>query len=85
MLFAVQPGSRNAYSALFRERVVGKTHEAIAARPQPGQVFARVHESRLVEGRQFFRMCEAPGGANSQTRIELLETRAELATTGSRH
>ncbi|HSW15326.1 MAG TPA: pseudouridine synthase, partial [Solimonas sp.] len=47
--------------------------------------------SRIVPGEPFFRMREAEGPANSETHIELLETRGELAlyrlrpVTGRKH
>jgi tRNA pseudouridine32 synthase/23S rRNA pseudouridine746 synthase len=90
-LFAVQPATRDAYHALFRQRAVTKTYEAIAASPGV-QPFPRVHRSRIVEDScAFFRMVETPGEANSETRIEVLEVRGAHARyglqplTGRRH
>jgi tRNA pseudouridine32 synthase/23S rRNA pseudouridine746 synthase len=90
-LFAVQPATRDAYHALFRQRAVTKTYEAIAASPGV-QPFPRVHRSRIVEDSSaFFRMVETPGEANSETRIEVLEVRGTHARyglqplTGRRH
>ena len=90
-LFAVQPATRDAYHALFRQRAVTKTYEAIAASPGV-QPFPRVHRSRIVEDSSaFFRMVETPGEANSETRIEVLEVRGAHARyglqplTGRRH
>ena len=81
-LFAVQPATRDAYHALFRQRAVTKTYEAIAASPGV-QPFPRVHRSRIVEDSSaFFRMVETPGEANSETRIEVLEVRGTHARYG---
>ncbi|HWS04572.1 MAG TPA: pseudouridine synthase [Burkholderiaceae bacterium] len=78
-VFAVQPATRDAYHALFRERAVAKTYEAIA--PSPGtQHFPRVHRSRIEEDPEaFFRMVEAPGEPNSESWIDVLEVRGDLA------
>ncbi|KAF1017512.1 MAG: Ribosomal large subunit pseudouridine synthase A [Stenotrophomonas maltophilia] len=72
LLFSVQPGSRDAYQRLFRERCIEKTYEALAP-ALPGQAFPLQRHSRLVPGEPFFRMAEAPGVPNAQTRIELID------------
>lgn len=71
VLFSTQPGSRAAYQALFRERRIDKTYEAVAA-PLPGLVFPHLRRSRLVPGEPFPRMREAPGEANSETTIDVI-------------
>jgi tRNA pseudouridine32 synthase / 23S rRNA pseudouridine746 synthase len=91
VLFAVQPATRDAYHALFRDRVVSKTYEALA--PAPGALaFPRIHRSRMVDDEHaFFRMVEAPGEPNSETWIDVLEIRGGFARyrlqplTGRRH
>lgn len=74
LLFSVNPQSRGLYPPLFAERRVHKVYEAIA----PTRLdlnYPLTHRSRIVEHpEQFFRMCETSGGANSETRITLLET-----------
>lgn len=72
MLFSAQPATRAAYQALFRERRIEKTYEALAP-PMPGRRFPWVQRSRLVPGEPFFRMAEAAGEANSETRVEVLD------------
>lgn len=72
VLFSANPGSRDAYQALFRERRIGKLYEAVAP-ALPGLTFPLLRESRIVRGEPFFRMREEPGPANATTRIELLE------------
>src|SRR3546814_1233356 len=59
-------------SALFRERAIDKTYEALAP-ALPGLAFPHVHRSRLVRGEPFFRMREVDGEANSETLIDVIE------------
>jgi tRNA pseudouridine32 synthase / 23S rRNA pseudouridine746 synthase len=90
VLFSVQPASRDAYAALFRQRSVAKCYEAIA----PFRVdlcLPLVHRSRMVSAASFMQMQEVAGEPNTETRIELLEQRGALAryrlqpVTGKRH
>ena len=77
VLFSTNPDSRDHYHALFRERRIDKRYEAIApALPQLD--FPYRHASRLVRGEPFFRMREAPGEANSETRMEVIERNGAL-------
>jgi tRNA pseudouridine32 synthase/23S rRNA pseudouridine746 synthase len=71
VLFSANPASRAAYQALFRERRIDKRYEALAA-GLPGMVFPLQRSSRIVAGDPFFRMREADGEPNSETRIEVL-------------
>lgn len=72
VLFSCNPASRDRYQALFRQRRIDKTYEALApALPQLS--FPLQLCSRIVPGEPFFRMREEPGEANSETRIEVLE------------
>lgn len=90
VLFSVQRATRGRYQALFRDRVVDKTYEAIAPWRE-GIAFPREHASRLEESPQFFRMHEVPGEPNSLTRMEVLEAAGGWAryrlspVTGKRH
>ncbi len=76
VLFSVDPASRDAYQALFRERRIDKTYEALAL-ALPHLDFPYTHRSRLEPGEPFFRMREGAGEPNSETRIEVLERGAE--------
>lgn len=91
VVFSLRPQDRAAYQALFRERSVTKSYEAIARFDEhldwPVERRSRIAE----EDGAFFRMTEATGEANSETRIDLLERRGNWAryalapVTGKRH
>lgn len=67
-----RPQDRDAYQGLFRDRRIHKRYEAVAAAPG-NLAFPLVRQSRIIEDEaQFFRMREAEGQANSETRIRLL-------------
>jgi tRNA pseudouridine32 synthase/23S rRNA pseudouridine746 synthase len=72
VLFSAQPATRDAYLRLFRERRIVKRYEALAA-PLPDLEFPLVRRSRLERGEPFFRMREAVGEANSETRVDVIE------------
>ena len=72
VLFSTNAASRGRYQALFREQAMHKCYHALAA-PLPGLQFPLLRQSRIVEGTPFFRMQEAQGAPNSETRIEVLE------------
>ncbi len=90
VLFSVQPATRDAYHALFRQRQVHKTYEAIAAW-NPALPWPIRRESRIAESSHFFQQCEVPGEPNALTLIESLQVIGELARyqlkplTGQRH
>jgi tRNA pseudouridine32 synthase/23S rRNA pseudouridine746 synthase len=90
VLFSANPATRDAYQALFRQRRIHKRYEAIAP-ALPGLVFPLVHASRLEAGEPFFRMREAEGVANSETRVDVIERMGELwryalePVTGRKH
>ncbi len=72
VLFSVNPATRAAYQALFRERKIEKHYEAIAP-ALPELAFPLLRRSRVVSGEPFFRMCEVDGEPNSETRIDVIE------------
>jgi tRNA pseudouridine32 synthase / 23S rRNA pseudouridine746 synthase len=90
VLFSVQRATRDAYQALFRDRAVHKTYEAIAPW-RPDLVFPLTRASRIVEGQGFMTQTEVEGTPNSLTHIEALEIKGDLAryqlkpVTGKRH
>ena len=98
VMFSVNPATRDAYHALFRERSVHKTYEAIAPWnaalpwPQDGAAPGVLRrESRIVESAHFMQQCEVDGPPNAITDIRLLEVNRDLAryelkpVTGQRH
>lgn len=78
VLFTVEPAHRGAYHALFSQREVTKLYEAIAPW-RADRELPSVYRSRIEPDTQFFRQREVPGQANSETHIELLEVRGDLA------
>lgn len=90
VVFSVNRQTRAQYQMLFPQRRVDKCYEAWAP-AQPTLDFPRVHRSRLIAGTPFFRMCEAEGDANSETRIEVMAVAGDLARyrllplTGRKH
>jgi tRNA pseudouridine32 synthase/23S rRNA pseudouridine746 synthase len=91
VVFSLRPQDRGDYQALFRERSVHKTYEAIA-RSDTALQWPVVRRSRIEEAHDaFFRMNETDGEPNSETRIDLLETQGGWAhyrlepVTGKRH
>ncbi len=90
VMFSVQPNSRDAYSALFRDRQVRKTYEAIA--PWRADLpLPRTHASRIVASAHFMQQREVPGSPNTLTELRLLATDGVrghyelLPVTGHRH
>jgi tRNA pseudouridine32 synthase/23S rRNA pseudouridine746 synthase len=73
VLFSVDAASRDRYQALFRERAIHKNYEALAPALDDGEAWPRTVRSRLVRGEPFFRMQEADGEPNAETRIDILE------------
>ncbi len=90
VLFTIQPNARDAYHRLFRDRLVAKCYEAIAPTSSAHR-FPLTRRSRLSEGDAFMQMRELPGAPNTETHIELIETRGALAryalrpVTGQKH
>ena len=72
VLFSVNPATRAAYQALFRERRIEKHYEAIAP-ALPQLEFPLTRCSRIAPGEPFFRMREVDGDPNSETRIDVIE------------
>ena len=71
VMFSTRPETRARYQALFRERRIAKTYEAIAP-ALPARAFPLTRASRLAAGEPFFRMREIEGEPNSETRIDVV-------------
>lgn len=90
ILFSHNPHSRGGYQSLFHQKKMRKTYEALAP-ILAGQVLPMTHCSRMVAGEPFFRMQETQGEPNSETYIELLESRGKMGlyrlcpVTGKKH
>jgi tRNA pseudouridine32 synthase/23S rRNA pseudouridine746 synthase len=90
VLFSVNPATRDAYHALFRERRVDKTYECIAPwgsdLPWPAR-----RESRIAVAAHFMQQTEVPGKPNALTHIAPMEVLGAMAryslkpVTGQRH
>lgn len=72
VLFSARADTRSMYQALFRQRAVEKTYEALAP-PLPLLSMPHMCRSHLRAGEPFFRMCEAVGAPNSETRVDVIE------------
>lgn len=90
VMFSVNPATRGLYQALFRERRIGKSYEALA--PALGQLdFPLTRMTRLARGEPFFRMQEIAGVPNSETHIDVLDRNGEIwryalsPVTGRKH
>lgn len=90
VLFSINPASRNAYHALFRDREVAKTYECIAPW-NPALNWPQHRESRIAESTHFLQQTEVEGPVNAITDIAPLEVRGHWARyqlrplTGQRH
>lgn len=90
VMFSLQPRTRDAYHALFRQRQVHKTYEAIAPW-RPELALPLIRRSRIKPGPHFLQQCEQPGTPNAETRVILLKTLGALGwyrlhpVTGQRH
>ena len=90
VLFSVQPATRDHYQALFRERRIAKTYEAIAPWRADLQL-PLTRASRIGEAEHFMQQQEMPGVPNAVTHVDLLRNLGALAhyrlrpITGHRH
>ncbi len=90
MLFSCNAEIRGAYQNLFQKREVKKTYEAIASISDHD--FPMTYKSRITQSEDtFFIMREEDGEPNSETGIDLIETKGDLAryhlapVTGRQH
>jgi tRNA pseudouridine32 synthase / 23S rRNA pseudouridine746 synthase len=90
VLFSVQPTTRDAYHALFRNHQVSKTYEAIAPW-NPALTWPRRMESRIEPSAHFMQQTEVAGPPNAVTDIDVLQMHGRYARyqlkpiTGQRH
>jgi tRNA pseudouridine32 synthase/23S rRNA pseudouridine746 synthase len=90
VIFSHNLATRGTYQSMFQKRSIRKTYEALAPVLQ-GREFPFTYRSRMVDGDKFFVMREEAGEPNSETVVELLETRGDVARyrlhphTGRKH
>jgi tRNA pseudouridine32 synthase/23S rRNA pseudouridine746 synthase len=90
VIFSHNPKTRGTYQSLFQKRAIRKVYEALAG-PIEGREFPFTYRSRMVDGEKFFVMQEVPGEPNSETLVELIERRGDVALyrlhphTGRKH
>jgi tRNA pseudouridine32 synthase/23S rRNA pseudouridine746 synthase len=90
VIFSHNLATRGTYQSMFQKRSVRKVYEALAP-VLAGREFPFTYRSRMVDGDKFFVMREEPGEPNSETLIDLLETRGAVARyrlhphTGRKH
>jgi len=72
LLFVVRRERRGTYQTLFRDRLVAKTYEAVAAH-DPTLSLPRTVRSRIVKQRGVITAQEVPGQPNAETLVELLD------------
>src|ERR1044071_5682504 len=76
VVFSVNPSTRGTYASLFQRREVSKVYEALCA-GRAALDLPVTRRSRIVAGEPFFRMREAEGEPNSETRVDVLGSRGE--------
>jgi tRNA pseudouridine32 synthase/23S rRNA pseudouridine746 synthase len=90
VLFSINPATRNAYHALFRDHAVAKQYEAIAPW-NPDLPWPLTRRSRIGAAPHFMQQTELDGAPNSWTEIAPLEVHGDWARyalrphTGLRH
>ncbi|MFL6635801.1 MAG: RluA family pseudouridine synthase [Massilia sp.] len=90
VIFSHNLATRGTYQSMFQKRSIRKVYEALAPVLQ-GRDFPFTYRSRMVDGDKFFVMREEEGEPNSETFVELLETRGDVARyrlhphTGRKH
>ena len=78
VIFSKNIQTRDVYHALFRERRITKTYEALA-RFDANRIFPFTYRSRIVEAKEFYRRKEVAGEPNAETRVDLIESRGDIA------
>lgn len=90
LLMSKGAATRGVYQALFRDRAMDKTYEAVAPW-RADLVFPREHRSCMEESQRFFLMQEVAGAPNSHSQIDLLQVQGAWAryvlkpVSGKRH
>ena len=90
LLLSKDAATRGVYQALFRDRAMDKSYEAVA--PLRADLdFPREHHSCMAESQRFFLMHEVAGAPNSHTLMDIIESNGAWAryalkpVSGKRH
>ena len=78
MMLSVNPATRSLWQSLFRNKLVTKEYEALAAF-RSDLTFPLERQSRIERDDVFFRMKEIDGEPNTHTRIDLINIRENCA------
>lgn len=90
VVFSRNASTRGAYQVLFQKREVSKVYEALAPTLPEGN-FPFIYRSCMADGKPFFRMEEIAGAPNSETAIDVIESRGDISLyqlrplTGKKH
>ena len=90
MLLSLNPATRRDYQAMFQEKTVRKTYEAVAP-TRTDLDYPLDISSRMERGEKFFLTRETEGKPNAHTTIELIENRGAFSLyrltphTGKKH
>ncbi len=90
VIFSHNKATRGRYQSLFQQRAMDKLYEALAPTRQDID-FPLTRCSRMVDGEPFFCMQEVDGEPNSETHIDVIESRGALSlyrlrpVTGRKH
>jgi len=90
VIFSHNLATRGTYQSMFQKRSIRKVYEALAP-VLAGREFPFTYRSRMVDGEKFFVMKEEAGEPNSETLVELIERRGDIARyrlhphTGRKH
>ena len=90
VIFSHNLATRGIYQSMFQKRSIRKVYEALAP-VLSDREFPFTYRSRMVDGEKFFVMKEEEGEPNSETLMELIERRGDLARyrlhphTGRKH
>lgn len=90
VVFSHNPDTRGTYQSMFQKRTMVKVYEALAG-TLSGVTFPLTYRSCMVPGTPFFRMRQIDGEPNSETHIEIIESRGDVTLyrlhplTGKKH
>jgi len=90
VIFSHNLATRGTYQSMFQKRSIRKVYEALAPVLHDRE-FPFTYRSRMADGEKFFVMQEEEGEPNSETLVEMIERRGDIARyrlhphTGRKH